>query len=283
MEASIKLIKERHSVRNYSSKPIETQKIDKLKEFIHTNTKGPFGNKIRFEIVDASTYDKDQLKELGVYGIIQGPKFFIAGTVNKGPSSMEDFGYCMERNILMATSLGLGTCWLGGALDRSTFATRLGINGNEIIPAITPIGYSSDKKTFRGQAIEFIIRASKRKLFGEIFYNNDNGNPLNENECGKYTDVLDCVRLAPSAGNMQPWRIVKEKGVNTFHFYQKELEAINNSKRNEGARLQNVDMGIAMCHFELAAAELGLKGNWEKRMPERMLKGLNYIVTWKEN
>jgi nitroreductase len=193
---------------------------------------------------------------------------------------MEDYGYCMEMNILMATSLGLGTCWLGGTLERSAFAARLNTAGNEIIPAITPIGYSSDKKTLRGQALEFITRSSKRKLFGEIFYNYDYGNPLNEDECGKYTDVLDCVRLAPSAGNMQPWRVVKEKGVSTFHFYQKELVSYNNNKRYEGARLQNVDMGIAMCHFELAAAELGLKGNWEKSDTVRTLEGLNYIASW---
>jgi hypothetical protein len=45
-------------------------------------------------------------------------------------------------------------------------------------------------------------------------------------------------------------------------------------------RLQNVDMGIAMCHFELAAAELGLAGSWNLRDPELPSGDREYIVSW---
>jgi hypothetical protein len=34
------------------------------------------------------------------------------------------------------------------------------------------------------------------------------------------------------------------------------------------ADLQRIDMGIAMCHFQLAAAELGLRGGWQDAAPE---------------
>jgi hypothetical protein len=48
------------------------------------------------------------------------------------------------------------------------------------------------------------------------------------------------------------------------------------------ADLQRVDMGIAMCHFELAALELGSDGGWTVDdpgigLPERM----EYIATWR--
>ena len=41
----------------------------------------------------------------------------------------------------------------------------------------------------------------------------------------------------------------------------KEDAAYNTAFKNN--RIQNLDMGIAMCHFELAAVELGLNGKWE--------------------
>ena len=45
--------------------------------------------------------------------------------------------------------------------------------------------------------------------------------------------------------------------------------------------LQRVDMGIAMCHFELTAHELGLQGSWIVDEPKLMKpEGAEYTVTW---
>ena len=48
------------------------------------------------------------------------------------------------------------------------------------------------------------------------------------------------------------------------------------------ADLQRVDMGIAMCHFELVARERGLAGSWVVRDPGIPLPGKDteYTVTW---
>jgi nitroreductase len=86
------------------------------------------------------------------------------------------------------------------------------------------------------------------------------------------------VRLGPSASNNQPWRAVKDhKGL---HFYLKRNAGYN--KIFGGMDLQKVDMGIAMCHFELAAEESGLDGGWSEvadypgSLPERT----SYIISW---
>jgi hypothetical protein len=40
-------------------------------------------------------------------------------------------------------------------------------------------------------------------------------------------------------------------------------------------------MGIAMCHFELAAQELGLQGSWFIDEPKLMVpEGTEYTVSW---
>ena len=55
-----------------------------------------------------------------------------------GEKNLEDFGYTMERIILFATDLGLGTCWLGGSFTKSRFAEKISANGSERVPAEAP-------------------------------------------------------------------------------------------------------------------------------------------------
>jgi hypothetical protein len=49
------------------------------------------------------------------------------------------------------------------------------------------------------------------------------------------------------------------------------------------ADLQRVDMGIAMCHFELVAREFGLKGGWVLEEPElqKTEQNTEYVVSWR--
>lgn len=48
------------------------------------------------------------------------------------------------------------------------------------------------------------------------------------------------------------------------------------------ADLQRVDMGIAMCHFELVARQCGLKGGWVVDDPgiEKPGESTEYTVSW---
>jgi len=277
MELIIETIKKRYSARNYSDRVIEKDKMDKLQQFITVNTTGPFKNPLRFQIVNVSEYNGAQLKQLGVYGQITGPKIFISGAVKTGGHCMEDFGYAMEKNILFATSLGLNTVWLGGTLNRSTFGQKMNADADEMVPGITPVGYAG-KKTMRGKLVESFMQPRKRKKTEELFFLNTIGNSLSAVEQGVYEPVLESVRLGPSASNFQPWRIIKETGKNSFHFYEKENKLYHRILK--GVRLQDTDIGIAMYHFESTAQELGLKGKWEIKDPNIPDAGLKYIVTW---
>lgn len=277
MESIIQTINNRYSARNYSDRIIEQDQMDKLRKFVAANTTGPFSNPMRFMIVSVSGYNGAQLKELGVYGQITGAKMFIAGAVKIGNHYMEDFGYAMEKIILFTTSIGLNTVWIGGTLNRSTFGQKMNVAEDEMVPGITPVGYAG-KKTMRGKLVESFMQPRKRKKPEELFFVNTIGNPIPAVEHRAYAPVLEAVRLAPSASNFQPWRIVKEADRNTFHFYEKENKLYH--KILKGVRLQDVDMGIAMCHFELTAQELGLKGKWEINHPIIADTGLNYIVSW---
>src|SRR5208337_5153069 len=113
MKITFEDIKKRKSIRTYTDKPVDPEVKETLVSFMSSNNTGPFGTKIRFEIVDLTGAGQDELKKLASYGNIIGPKYFMAGVIKSSPAAVLDFGYLMEKNILAATSLGLGTCWIG--------------------------------------------------------------------------------------------------------------------------------------------------------------------------
>ncbi len=274
----IETIKIRKSCRTYSNKAIELEKLTELRQILVSNTKTPFGSKVRFHLMDFNEMNISELKNLTTYGVIKGARQFIVGTVEKQLRAMEDYGYCMEKNILQATSMDLGTCMVGGTFKRSGFADNITLDEGELLPVISPVGYSSDKRSIVDRTFRFIAASDKRKPWNELFYLQDMDTCLDKENSGSFDTPLECVRMAPSASNKQPWRIIKSRDQNAFHFYLKRTPGYGNIGKD--IKLQNVDMGIAMCHFDLSAKELGLTGDWNVNDPQIQSDGMEYIVSW---
>jgi hypothetical protein len=272
----IETITIRKSCRTYRDSPVETAGLAELKAFLEANTGPPFGSPIRFELLDFDQLDADELRPLGTYGVIRGAKLFIIGAVGKRPKAMEDYGYCMEKNILKATALGLGTCWLGGTFRRSGFARRVNLSDGELLPAISPVGYPGETRSLTDRFFRFSAGSNERKPWTELFSDRDMATPLPRESGGAYETPLECVRIGPSASNKQPWRIVRNG--DAFHFYLSRTPGYD--KMIKDIRMQNIDMGIAMCHFELSARELGLDGGWSVRDPGIPSGNREYIVSW---
>lgn len=279
IRSAIEVIKKRVSVRSYAETQVEETKRKQLTAFMDSNIEGPFGNDVRFLLLDLNEAERSEIKSLSTYGIIQNARLFIVGTVKNHPKAMEDFGYCMEKNILEATSLGLGTCWLGGTFTRSSFARKIGLSEDELLPAISPLGYAKGRKTPLEKMMRMIAGSKTRKPWNELFFVENTSKFLSKDIAGDYAVSLESVRQAPSASNKQPWRIIKDAGKNDYHFYLKRTTGY--SKLFGSIQLQNIDMGIAMCHFELAATELGLTGEWTDRLPELDAGDMEYIVSWR--
>jgi len=270
------IIRQRRSWRSYRDDPISEEITSRLLEVISRLEPPPFGSKMRFSLLEAGVPEKKRVK--GTYGVIQGAGSFLAGALVPGDMAFEDFGYTMESLILFITSLGLGTCWVGGTLNRSYFGEKMALKDGEIIPAITPVGHVADRR-FLIDALFFLSAGSKnRKPMHELFYEGDFSTPLPAESAAQYADALEMVRLAPSAVNKQPWRIVKKDGM--FHFYL---------RRSRGYKalftdvdMQRIDLGIAMFHFHSCACEAGLEGGWKIIDPglSSLPKRTHYCVSW---
>lgn len=275
----IEQIKKRISVRTYEEKPLTPELKERIRGAFSQNI-GPFGGAVRFELMERDA-QKDSHAKLGTYGVIKGATSYVAAVINKGDKDLEDFGYVLEKFILHATSLGLGTCWLGGTFTKGEFSKAIGQKDHEILPCITPIGYPSEKRSLVESAMRLAAGSKNRKKWQEVFYHQVFGQALTETEAGEYAAPLEMVRIAPSASNKQPWRIVKDQG--QFHFYLQHTKGYGTGL---GFDIQRVDMGIAMCHFELAAKELGLTGKWQILNSSSGTTVVNlpqdteYIVSW---
>ena len=140
-----KTIRGRKSVRTFENKAIEPEKKKLILDFMSNNAVGIFGNKVNFYWIDANS-DEFRNVKLGTYGVISGAKYFITGKIADSEKTFEDFGYNMEKLILYCAELNLGTCWLGGTYKKTAFSTAIDLKEDEIIPAVTPIGYSGTKK-----------------------------------------------------------------------------------------------------------------------------------------
>ncbi|HOU15709.1 MAG TPA: nitroreductase family protein [Anaerolineae bacterium] len=281
-QSVVDVIRARFSCRTYQETPIEMPVQQQLTAFMEAHTVGPLGTRVRLMLIAASDEDQQALKGLGTYGFIKGATGFILGAIPQGQRNQEDFGYVLEHAILYATSLGLGTCWLGGTFTKSRFAARLSLREGELLPAVVATGHCAVKRRFLESVIRQQANADQRLPWERLFFDGAFGVPLNRDAAGPFATVLEMVRIGPSASNKQPWRIVRNGEM--WHFFVQRTPGY--AKRNQMlldiADMQRIDMGIAMCHFALAAEELGLRGAWTVRDPAiRKPDALTeYIVSW---
>jgi nitroreductase len=275
------VIRTRSSWRSYDGKPLDEQTKGDLTDFLSYRDDGPFGVPMSVHLVEMSESASWRTRAFGTYGFISGARQFLAGAVEKADKDLETYGYVFEKAILFATDLGLGTCWLGGTYNRSSFARKVDLRDNETLPAVSPVGYKKAKRGITDALVHRFAGSANRKPWKDIFFHNDLDTPINEAIAGQYSVPLEMVRLAPSAVNGQPWRIVKAEGVAVFHFLLQRRKRYDMLPTMD---LQRIDMGIAMSHFELAAQEMNLKGKWTILNPDigPLPKGTEYVVSWVE-
>lgn len=267
-------VKNRHSTRTYTDQLISAETREKINEYIRTLS-NPFSIKVNFRLIESKALANSE--KLGTYGVIKGSNNYIGATVENCELALEALGYEFEKLILYLTSLGLGTCWLGGTFNRSSFANALEVKESELFPAISPFGYPSNKKRIADSLVRMTAKSDQRKSWSDLFFNIRFSKSLSSDDAGAYTFPLEMLRLSPSASNKQPWRIVQDGA--TYHFYESHTKGYST---HFGYDIQKVDLGIAACHFHLAALEKDLKGEFKKLqtpvldVPEHT----EYIFSW---
>ena len=274
-QSIITTVKMRTSIRTYQPTIISSEKRKDLQNAIGAIGKDGY----RFILIERKT-SKSLSEKIKTYGVIKGANAFLIGIVCKEVENQKDaavnFGYDFEHVILKATELGFGTCWIAGTFNAAAFARNMDLSQNEKITVISPVGIPAGKPHLLSKMFTRSAQSKIRKPWRELFFDGWKKSPLSRVNIGYYDLVLEMVRLAPSAVNSQPWRVIKtDRG---FHFY---AAATNYFALGKQAFLRYNDMGIALAHFELTCRELGLGGKWiTDQHFDNIDPTLEYIQTW---
>ncbi len=146
------LIVERYSVRAYRPDPVEEEKVRQVLEAARMAPTA--SNRQPFQLIVIRTAGREQ--ELRrIYSrdwFVQAPLVICACAVPEqgwrrrdGKNYAEvDTTIAMDHLILVATELGLGTCWVA-AFDPAAARELLGLPEGVEPVAFTPLGYPADR------------------------------------------------------------------------------------------------------------------------------------------
>ena len=215
----IEAIKARHSVRKYSEQPIETAKVDILKDAVG-RINAQAGLNIQLVLDEPKAFSTGMWK----YGQFSGVRNYFVMAAPKGRETEEKIGYFGEELVLLAQTLGLNSCWVGLTYKKipGTFTLREG----DVVHCVIALGYGATPGTQHPQKA------------AENFYECEGIPPQ------WFKDGLDAALLAPTAVNQQKFKFILHPG--------NVVEARTSFSM---AGYVNIDLGIVKYHFEIGAGK----------------------------
>lgn len=207
---ALEVMKARHSVRQYTDRPIEAAKraeLDALAAQINQET----GLHIQAIYDEPACFDSLMAR----YGKFSGVNNYIA-LVGKRSAGLDELaGYHGERLVLKAQELGLNTCWVGMTHGKSQAVVDRG----EKLACLISLGYGETQGVPR-----------KSKSASEVC-NCADGAPE------WFARGIEAALLAPTAMNQQK-----------FFFELREDGSVKATCGR--AFYSKMDLGIVKCHFE---------------------------------
>ncbi len=209
----LQAMKERHSVRSYTDRPIEGRIKDDLSSYIDDCNRD---SQLHIQLVldEPNAFDGF----MAHYGKFVGVRNYIVLVGKKSPDLEERCGYYGEKIVLHAQTLGLNTCWV--AMTYSKGKAKFQLNANEKLCLVIAIGYGKTSGiSHTSKPREAVMRANTPPDW--------------------FLQGIDAALLAPTAMNQQKFTFTLDGNKVTakagMGFYSK------------------IDLGIAKCHFELGA------------------------------
>ena len=256
-------IAERKSVRSFDGRPVDDVLLKRIMDYASTAPQLQVGQPARAGSISGG---EGKNENLGTYGVISGARDFLVLVGGDDELSLMNAGFYFEHIILYCTALGLGTCWLGGTFDRRRFTAGMTLASDEHLLIVSPLGYGAAKKRVLEKIMRFSVGSARRKEMDRLFFYGDFKTPVSASD--KYYRALENVRLAPSARNGQPWRAVILP--DRVRFYVE----------GGSPKFVPVDMGIALCHFSLSVASMGMNGRFEVEQGVDGHATMRYMISW---
>ncbi len=206
------MIDKRKSFRKYTAQPVAQELLDQIRAFV-AEAKPLYPDiRVRMEYIS-----RENVKCIQSWIPLQ----FIAIYSEEKDGYLENAGFIFQQVDLFLQAAGLGSCWLGLGKPEEKVKNQQSDGLKFVI--LLAFGYTSD--SLREGAAEF-----KRKPLVE----------LSDREDAR----LECVRLAPSSVNSQPWYFTHEGDL--LHTYCSKQGLLKTKVLGD---LNRIDMGIALAHL----------------------------------
>ena len=173
------VVKTRKSIRDYSDKEVEDEKINFVLE--SARLAPSWANKQCWHFIIVK--DKKIIEDLSKTSIINrwlknAPIIIVACGDKSKSGSKNDINYfivdvsiALEHLVLAATDKGLGTCWIAGFSEKKV-KELIKIPNHIRVIALTPLGYPTKKNSFVGKLFKVVTRSKKRKSIDKIVHEN---------------------------------------------------------------------------------------------------------------
>ncbi len=267
------LMRARHSTRSFQTRKLTEAHHAALLNSVQTHLAEPqIGDApIRFEYIAAP---------LTVWPTVNATEFLVAIAPKKYDRlAVIDVGYSLQKVVMDATRMGLGTCWIGPGADHASIMDALGKRfdpENDHIICVLAVGYESK---FAPMFIRlFNARMSTSRLpLSELFFSDATfSGPLDMDTppFNKFGRAYESCQWAPSSYNGQTTRcaaVTDEKGApQGFDFYAATASQY----------YAPVALGIWAANWELGTTALGLDGHFTVRSNKENESLPKYDLSW---
>jgi len=271
------LMRSRRSCRSFQTRKLTNADRDELMESVlkHSAEIRLGKSPVRFEYVS---------EHLTVWPTVNASEFLVAiAPLEYDRLAVMDVGRSLQKIVMDATRMGLGTCWIGPGADHKSIMKHLGDRFDpkkDHIICVCAIGYKS-------RFIPVFIRVFnaqffQRKPLATLFFDDAQmKEPLNLDEVpfNKFGRTFEICQWAPSSYNGQTTRCVAvtdKNGLERFDFY-----AVIASRY-----YAPVAVGIWCANWELGCDTLGIHGHFavlsaeERGIQEKEDQLPKYDISW---
>jgi nitroreductase len=259
------LMRSRVSCRSYQSRNLTDAHRNELLDSVRRHT-GPgrlLGRgRVRFEFVAAP---------LTVWPVVGAHEFLVAIAPREYDRlSVIDVGRCLQKVVMDATRMGLGTCWIGPGANHESVEGHLGErfdpNRDHII-CVCAVGYAS---WFKPLLIRLMPLQMHRRLpLGSLFFEGPSCQlPLHtEREpFARFGRCYEVCQWSPSSYNGQTTRCaaIVERSAGKERVLRFDFCAATASRYYAA-----VALGIWLANWEMGCEALGIRGRFEVLSPEQ--------------
>ena len=160
----LELISKRRSIRHYSSRPVEEEKLNKVLDAARLAPSARNIQNWTFIVVRDEKVKAEVVEISGNPFTAEAPVILVACSLDTGVMTCGhrcdtvDVSIAMSFALLQAEELGLGTCWIA-RYDEKKLMKALGVPDHGSIVMITPLGYPAESPDPRPRkTLEEVVR-----------------------------------------------------------------------------------------------------------------------------